>query len=252
MRSIPWAFQPARRPLDRSRLKKNGDNVAMKRLPVLVLICATFGSAIPALADKDFLTEDEIEKVREAQIPNDRLKLYVLFARQRLDQLQRLLSKDKKGRSGEARGLLEDYSSIIDAIDTVADDALRRGVDITEGTAAVTAAEKHFLGQLQQVEDRKLADADLYDVALKEAIAGTSDSIDLAAEDPSARGTKLSAEDTQKKKQAEQTLAAEDKGQPGAAKTDQPATDVAKADDDKPKRKPPTLLRPGEKLPDQN
>lgn len=221
----------------------------MRRWPILVLLCATFATAIPALADKDFLTEDEIEKVREAQLPNDRLKLYIVFARQRMDQLQRLLAKDKKGRSAEARELLENYASIIDAIDTVSDDALQRGVDITEGTVAVKTAEKRFAGQLQQIRDRNLPDVDLYSIALTEAIEGTNDSLDLASEDPSARGAKLSAEDKKAKKDAEQTLAAEDgKGKPADATA---AADVARSDDDKPKRKPPTLLRPGEKPPDQ-
>src|ERR1700679_880492 len=120
----------------------------MRRFPICVLILA---SVLPALAQKDFLTENEIEKVREAQLPNDRLKLYALFARQRLDQLQRLLEKEKKGRSLAARELLEDYSSIIDAIDTVSDDALKRGVDITLGTAEVIGSEKRFLEQLQKI-----------------------------------------------------------------------------------------------------
>src|SRR5579863_1975777 len=145
-----------------------------------ISICALLAAAGPALAQKDFLTEDEIEKVREAQLPNDRLKLYALLAKQRLDQLQRLLEKEKKGRSLAARELLEDYASIIDAIDTVSDDALKRGIDITEGTVAVNASEQRFLGQLQKIQDRNLADVDLYAVALKEAIASTSDSIDLA------------------------------------------------------------------------
>ncbi len=223
----------------------------MKRLPMFVLICASFAAAIPALADKDFLTEDEIEKVREAQAPNDRLKLYILLARQRMDQLQRLLNKEKKGRSAEARELLEDYSSIIDAIDTVSDDALKRGVDIGEGTAAVKTAEKRFLGQLQQIQDRNLPDVDLYDVALKEAIGNTSDSVDLASDDPTKRGATLSAEDKKAKQEAEQTLKAEDridKSSPPTANTSIADTSTS---DTKPKRKPPTLLRPGETLPNQ-
>jgi len=219
----------------------------MKRLLICIIpICAIMASVTPVLAQKDFLTEDEIEKVREAQAPNDRLKLYAIFAKQRLDQLQRLLEKEKKGRSLSARELLEDYSKIIDAIDTVSDDALKRGADITEGTVAVATSEKRFLAQLQKIEDRNLPDVDLYNVALKEAIASTSDSMDLATEDAAARGAKLSAEDKKAKEEAEKTLAAEDsKGKP----PEESKTADAKPADDKPKRKPPTLLKPGEQLP---
>jgi len=220
----------------------------MKRLSICIMpVCVILASVAPVLAQKDFLTEDEIEKVREAQLPNDRLKLYALFAKQRLDQLQRLLEKEKKGRSLSARELLEDYSKIIDAIDTVSDDALKRGVDITEGTVAVATSEKRFLAQLQKIEDRNLPDVDLYEVALKEAMASTSDSMDLATEDAAARGAKLSAEDRRAKEEAEKTLAAEDsKGKP----PEETKTADATPDDGKPKRKPPTLLRPGEKPPD--
>jgi hypothetical protein len=213
-----------------------------------LLICAILAGSVPAFAQKDFLTPDEVEKVREAQLPNDRLKLYALFARQRLDQLQRLLEKEKKGRSLAARELLEDYSSIIDAIDTVTDDALKRKVDVIEGKNAVTESEKRFLAQLQKIKDRNPADLDLYEVALKEAIASTSDSMELATEDLGARGAKLSAEDKKLKEEAEQTLAAEDsKGKPA----EEVKTADAKPDDGKAKRKPPTLLRPGEQLPDR-
>jgi hypothetical protein len=218
----------------------------MKRL----IIGAFFALGIvavapPAFAQKDFLTSDEIEKVREAQLPSDRLKLYALLARQRLDQLDRLLAKEKKGRSGTARELLEQYTEILDAIDTVSDDALKRGADIQEGTVAVADSEKRFLAQLQKIKDHPPADLDLYDIALKEAIASTSDSLDLGTQDVTTRSAKLGDEDKKLKEEAESEIAAEDsKGKPpGSAKEGDARPD------DKPKRKPPTLLRKGEELP---
>lgn len=214
------------------------------------LICAVFlASGLPALAQRDFLTADEIEKVRDAQEPNERLKLYVLFARQRIDQLQRLLEKEKKGRSLMARQLLEDYANIIDAMDTVSDDALKRGTDVSIGAGAVRDAENRMLGQLQKIKDRAPADLDLYSVSLTEAIAATTDSLDLSKEDAGARAAKLNAEDKQNKEEAEKVLRAEEtKGKT----TDQARVegDVS-ASQEKPKRKPPTLYRPGEKPDDQ-
>jgi hypothetical protein len=208
-----------------------------------VLIGGFLGSGI-AFAERDFLTSDEVEKVREAQEPNDRLKLYVLFARQRLDQLQRLLQKQKRGRSLEARELLEDYDKIVDAIDTVSDDALQHGADITLGAAAVRDGESHFLAQLQKIEESGPSDLDLYALELKDAIGNTSDSLDLGKEDVTARASKLTAQDNQKKEEAEREIAAEDSK--GASNTPAKVAD-GKAADAKPARKPPTLYKPGEK-----
>jgi hypothetical protein len=209
----------------------------------VVLIGGFLGNGL-AFAERDFLSSDEVEKVREAQEPNDRLKLYVLFARQRLDQLQRLLQKQKRGRSLEARELLEDYDKIIDAIDTVSDDALQRGADVALGTAAVRDGESHFLAQLKKIEESSPTDLDLYQLELRDAIGNTSDSLDLGKEDLTARASKLNAEGKKQKEEAEREIAAEDSK--GASNTPATVTD-AKAADAKPARKPPTLYKPGEK-----
>jgi len=200
----------------------------------LIMICGA-----PLFAQRDFLTSDEVEKIREAQDPNLRIQVYIQFAKQRLDQLQQQVAKDRKGRSLIIRQLLEDYSAIIDAIDTVSDDALKRKLDITAGTAALAAAEPKFLAQLKKIEDSQPHDLDMYDVSLKDAIGSTSDSMDASKEDLGKRAEVVAAKEEKEKKEIE-SMTPKDEVQAQKAED-------AKADVGTPKRKPPTLYRPGEK-----
>jgi hypothetical protein len=203
---------------------------------LLLLACA------PLYAQRDFLTSDEAEQVREAQEPNDRLKLYLAFARQRLDQVKSLLAKDKPGRSLLIHDLLDDYTKILDAIDTVSDDALKRKVNVTIGSAAVAQGEKALLKTLQDIQEAHPRDISRYDFVLKQAITGTGDSLELASQDLGKRATELQAKDAEEKKEIESTMRPEDRAEKKA---------VAQKEEDanSKKRKPPTLLKPGETLP---
>jgi hypothetical protein len=211
----------------------------MKLSTAFRLIVAVVASVVPAFAQREFLTNDEIDKIREAQEPNLRLKTYILFARQRIDQLQQQVAKDKKGRSLTIRQLLEDYAQIIDAIDTVSEDALKRKVDISQAVDAVAEAEKKFIPILQKIEESRPHDLDMYEIALKDAIGNTSDSLDATREDLSLRGEVVAAKAAEEKKRVESLTGAEER-------KEQKVED-AKADVGKPKRAPPTLYKPGEK-----
>jgi hypothetical protein len=200
-------------------------------------------SALPAFAQREFLTSDEIEKIREAQEPNLRLKLYVLFARQRIDQIQQAIAKDKKGRSAMVRDLLEDYSQIIDAIDTVSDDALKRKVDISLGVAAVADAEKKIIPILQKIEDSQPHDLEMYDIALKDAIGNTTDSLDTTHLDLGVRTETVTAKAAEEKKKVE-SVTTHDRLK--EQKVEDAKADIDKGADGQPKRKPPTLYKPGE------
>src|ERR1700736_5648272 len=105
----------------------------MKRW-ALILFCAA--APLMGQATRDFLTADEGDQIREVQEPNARLQLYLVFARQRIDRIDLLIKEGKPGRSVLVHSLLEDYTKIIEAIDTVSDDALKRKLPLDVGTKA--------------------------------------------------------------------------------------------------------------------
>jgi hypothetical protein len=207
------------------------------------ILIAIVLAGVAVAQQRDFLTADEIDQVRELQEPNGRLALYVTFARQRMSMLNQLLSKEKPGRSALIHDVLEDYTHIIESIDTVADDALKRKVALDQGMKLVTAAEKDMLETLQKIEDSEPKDLARFDFALKTAIDTTTDSKDLSEEDLSSRAGAVVAKDKKEKEEKEAMLGTKEK-------------DAKKGEDskdgDKPKRKAPSLYKPGEKPPDND
>jgi len=203
-----------------------------------LFLCLTIWTAsVLSAQDRDFLTPDEVDQVREAQEPNDRLALYVHFAKQRMDLIQQHLAKDKPGRSIFIHNTLEDYSKIIEAMDSVSDDALRRSLPVDKGTGAVLNAEKDFLDQLNKIQDSEPKDMDRYKFVLDEAIDTTSDSRELSLEDSKKRGVDLAAEDAKEKKDREALMPSKEVADRKKA---------SQSEDDQ-KKKIPSLYRPGEK-----
>jgi len=206
----------------------------MKTTLLAALLCAA-----PLAAQRDFLTADEAHQIREAQEPNERLTLYVHFARQRVDMVKQLLSKEKTGRSILVHDALEDYSKILDAIDLVAEDALKRKIDIQAGLAAVAQGEAGMLPVLQKIRDSAPQDAARYEFVLKQAIDTTEDSLELARQDTGRRAADAAAREERQKKEVEDLMQTKDLEAKRAAEK--------KAEGETPARKAPTLKRKGEK-----
>jgi hypothetical protein len=214
----------------------------MRRIPlvsvIVLLACWLIGGA--AAQERDFLTSDEVEQVRLAQEPNDRIELYLKFAEKRIDLVDQLLSRNKPGRSLMIHDALDDYARIIDAIDTVGDDALRRKVPIDKGMAATVKAEKGFLAKLNKIEPSSPDDLSRYQFVLQTAIDATSDSLDLSQGSVAKRAADVHAEDAKEEQKRESMM----KPSEVAAKK------KAEAAAEEKKKKQPTLYRPGEKKPD--
>lgn len=211
----------------------------MLGLFLVTLMAPSLASAQEYLGPRqDFLTDHEIESIREAQDPNLRIERYLHFAKLRLELVRQRLAKEEPGRSQQIHRNLEEYGRIIETIDIVIDDALDQGLDINETMSKLTGEEEAFLGTLQQIADNPAEDHFRYEFVLEDAIFITEDSIEMAQMDLGIRTAKIREADrrAQDKREASMTPALKEEVQ-----------DIRKEKEEK-KQKRPTLLKPGETL----
>ncbi len=210
----------------------------MVRALFLTLMLAAAG-VVPALAQRDFLTADEVAQLREVQAPDERLNLYTLFARQRVDLLAQLFAKEKTGRTLLIHDTLDQYTKIIEAIDTVVDDALARKRPVTV-LPHVAKVERELLAKLEKFATVQSADVDRYRFSLEQAIESTKDSADTSEVDLSERTRQVDANEKRIEKEREAMSVPEkkDEKQQAAADEKKPAAPKKRA----------TLLKKGESL----
>jgi hypothetical protein len=216
----------------------------MRHLPAalfIVLLALNLLTLNLGAQDRDFLSSDEVDQVRLVQEPNERIALYLQFAEKRLALVEQLLSRDKPGRSLQIHDALDEYSKIIEAIDTVGDDALRRKLPIDKGMDQVAKDEKGFLAKLSKIEPSGPRDLSRYDFVLQTAIDTTNDSVDLSKQNIANRATELNAQDEKQEQERDALL----------KPTERAEKQKAQAANEQKKKKQPTLMRPGEKKPDE-
>ena len=204
---------------------------------LLVLLCAI----LPIAAQKDFLTGDEVDQIRLVQEPNERLKLYMLFAKQRVDQLDSLLKREKPGRSALLHDLLDDFTKIIEAADTVADDGIRRKIALDEGLMAVIKSERAFADRLGKVKAAAPKDLARYELVLDTAVETLTDSIEIAQADIKDRSTKIATREENERKERETLMGDKELAAKKVEERKEAATEK--------KRQAPTLKRKGETAP---
>jgi hypothetical protein len=209
----------------------------MLRFPALTAAALILIFFLPALPqERDFLTADEVDQIRLVQEPNERLKLYIGFAQQRVALIEQAVAQEKAGRSKFIHDLLEDFTRIIEAVDTVSDDALKRKVEIGAGLKLVADANNDMLARLEKVRETAPKDMARYEFALENAIETTRDSGELALQDA---GTRSAGVQTRAKKELEEREASMRPEEVKAKRVEEKKAEETK-------RKIPTLRRKGE------
>ena len=190
------------------------------------------------VTQRDFLTDHEVDVIRESQEPNLRITHYLQFARLRLELVREQLANEKPGRSATIHRNLDEYGRIIETIDVVIDDTLAGEKDVTEVMEKVVVEEEGFLASLRQIADDPADDHFRYEFVLEDAIEITQDSIELAKQDLGERLAAVRTADERERQKLEESMT------PALREE----TTKIKKEEGKKKRKRPTLLKPGETL----
>lgn len=215
----------------------------MKYLWIATLIASSACLA----QERDFLTPDEADQIREIQEPNKRLAIYLKFAQLRMEMLKQSLASTKPGRSIFIHDTLEDLTRVIEAIDTVSDDAIRRKVDIDLGLAQVIQAEKAIADELKKVIDAPPKDYARYKFTIEQAMETLNDSTELAGQDLKTRSSELAQRDKREKAERDE-IGTETDAKKAVEKSEKKQSAAAAGPATK---KAPTLRRKGEVPPEK-
>ena len=190
---------------------------------------------------REFLTDYEIEVLRENQDLDKRISAYTKFAALRLELIEQELAKEEAGRGAKVHRSLREYGAIIQAIDDVIDDALLRNRKPDGALADLLAAEQGFAARLSAIEAGGEDDAWRYQFVLEDAIGITEDSMELLAEDLGARRREAVLQEESERQRQKERMAPERRKEVERAGQREADAQAER------QRKRPSLLRPGEK-----
>lgn len=137
------------------------------------------GAGTPAVAQKkDYLSDLEADKIRDAETTNQRVKLLLTFAEDRLKKFQHELEHPTAGeRHGEMlNALMNAYVGCIDDAADLIELGRQHQENIREAIQLMLRRGKEFLGTLEKLSADG-ADRDLYKDTLGDAIEGTRDAL---------------------------------------------------------------------------
>jgi hypothetical protein len=150
-------------------------------LMLMGLAAARTASARPQ--HKDYLSDEEADKIRDADTPSLRIKLYLSLAEDRLKKFEYEIKRTipERRRSEILNGLLNGYAGCMDdAADQIAV-AREKQMGIRDALKLMLSKGNEFLGLLEKYE-KSGPDLDSYRDTLEDAIDGTKDALSDAAE----------------------------------------------------------------------
>jgi hypothetical protein len=129
---------------------------------------------------KDYLSAVEADKIRDAETVNERIKLFLTFADDRLKKFQYELDHPSTNRHGDMlNSLLNAYVGCVDDAADLIQLGLEKQDNIRQGVDMMTARTKEFLAVLEKLSTDG-TERELYKDNLDDAIEGTRDALNDA------------------------------------------------------------------------
>ena len=136
------------------------------------------GFARPLPQKKEYLSDAEADKIRDADTPSERMRLFISFADDRIKKFQYELNRTapERNRTEILNGLMNGYAGCIDDAADQIDVAQEKQQDIHDALKVMLAKGKEFLDILNKI-DKDGPDLDTYRDTLEDAIEGTKDAL---------------------------------------------------------------------------
>jgi hypothetical protein len=133
---------------------------------------------------RDPLNPLEIDQLRDAMLePDQRLKLYVKFSRDRMTKLEQMRSDPKTvDRGRQTHDMLEDFLAVYDELNDNIDMYVGRKDDIRKPLKVIIEADTEFQSKLRALKNStntNAAEASQYEFLLTDAL----DTVDSSADD---------------------------------------------------------------------
>lgn len=144
------------------------------------LLSASSSSYGRAAQQKDYLTAVEADKIRDAETSNDRIKLFLAFAEDRLKKFQYELEHPSQNRHAEMlNALLNAYVGCVDDAADLIQLGIEKQENIRKGIDLMASRTKEFLPVLEKFSAGG-PELELYKDNLDDAIEGTRDAMNDA------------------------------------------------------------------------
>jgi hypothetical protein len=146
----------------------------------LLAIAAGLFAAPASMAQKDYLSALESDKIRDAETTNERIKLFLTFADDRLKKFQYELQHPSSNKHPEMlNALMNAYVGCVDDAADLVQLGIQKQENIRPGIDLMAGRTKEFLAILEKLSADG-TEVDIYKDNLDDAIDGTRDAMNDA------------------------------------------------------------------------